>query len=374
MKKAVQMLVTACLFLAPYDMDAREEVRPLLPVEVDSVEINDFFWYKLRDSVRQYFPDVQKAVYEPEKQRENLPSLLKQWNELLPHVSLTGSLKGENDNAGRLRSALQVMHLAGNLNLLTGEGKYMDVVERVLYNEVAGAMHDRERAENTADAASEVLAMPQWTYATQGTHLYVNFFLRSDVHVKTDSLDVRLRLVGSMPWYNKFMIVVEMDGPEQNFTLHLRLPSWVTERNMLPGMKIWSTRSIYSLSVNGESQFKHVENGYLVVNRHWKNKDFVHFTIKDNILRINDPDRPGRIALQRGPLVYAFDNMAGRDSIWLKPLSPINNRFDKENACIRLYTHAFDRQGVETDTITAIPYAWNRAELKDRVFVNQLMP
>ena len=362
-----------CLWLSlPYYIYGTTDVMLLQPVEPDSVQIDDFFWSKLQDSVRKYFPEIQKAPFRPIVDAEELVNLQRQWQEVLPQVSLTGSYRGQTDCMEKLDAALNLLQLSGRLAMATGESKYMDMVERGLYNEVAGAMRDDNKTESLRKAAPEIMAMPQWTYATTGTHIYVNFIMRSEVHIKTDSLDLRLSLVGSIPWYNKYMIIVEMDKPMQHFTLHVRIPSWLTGKNILPGLQSWTNRRTYSLTVNGEMPEKQMENGYLVVERDWKHRDFLHFTLVDNVLRLNYRDNPSLLALQRGPLVYAFDQLAQEDSAWLRSQAPVNNRFDKEKACVELKVRTYNSQGVETDTITAIPYIWNRRKLGEKIFVRQL--
>lgn len=120
--------------------------------------------------------------------------------------------------------------------------------------------------------------------------LYVNLFIPSRLHWKDKK--VTLEQVTRLPADDK--VVFRITTPATvAFPLRIRKPRWVKE-----GMQIL---------VNGEAQtnIQPGADGYIALNRKWKNGDEITLSLPMGIYSEAMPDNPGRIALFYGPVVLA---------------------------------------------------------------------
>lgn len=115
--------------------------------------------------------------------------------------------------------------------------------------------------------------------------LYVNLFIPSVLNWRKKGVVVRQET--DLPKSNKVGLTIVTRAPKR-FKLRIRKPSWAFN-----GVKI---------SVNGKRQKLNVgENGYVILDRTWKNNDHIEFTIPMGIYTDAMPEDPERIALFYGP-------------------------------------------------------------------------
>lgn len=328
---------------------------PLEPVCGDSVSVCDFFWYDLLDMIKQKYPSVKsyevKSLHKSDKQIEKMQI---QWQKRLSKMSLTGCLRGLESSKASLSSAIKTARRSSDLAMLTGEGKYVDLLERALCNEICGTLNDSLSMVSKERAAEMIKAVPGWVYATSGENLFLNLFVRSDAHIKTKDFDVNVSLVGSMPWYNEMMLVFRSKKQNQHFVLHLRMPSWITT-DILPNYTGQTGRIVHRVAVNGKNLLLHPQNGYITIDRVWNDKDVVHLMLPSPIIRVIPQIEPGKIALQRGALVYPFMSIPTNMKINIE--DPISNNFDKSRETIVLTGKYYDATGKEQGKYEALPYA-----------------
>jgi len=138
-------------------------------------------------------------------------------------------------------------------------------------------------------------------------------------------------------------------------------PQWMGEVELRLRVPGWCDDGAASASLNGTRVERRIENGYLVIDRRrWKQGDHVQLSLPMPIKRVKSDPRvtanAGRVALQRGPVVYcveAVDN-GGR-------VSHLRSRPDAQ------YLFAFREDllgGVNVikgdDGLLAVPYyAWD---------------
>lgn len=262
---------------------------------------------------------------------------------------------------------------ASQMNQAFGGGEYMDVYERVIYNNVLAGISltgNRYSYENPllnrgayhrwdwhgCPCCPPMLlklyaALPGLIYAHDGQDLFVNLYTGSRGNIAMPAGDVNLALETGYPWNGTVRLTLHALQPRQ-FGLHLRIPGWC---------RGWRCR------VNGEEQENTaVENGYLVLTRRWQSGDVIELELAMPVERIVGHPFAGAIrerdAIQRGPVVYCLegvDNPAGFD-----PILPAQVQFRHEYRPDLLggvvIITAQDSGG---NGITAIPYfAWdNRA-------------
>ena len=286
------------------------------------------------------------------------------------------------------------------LFLLHADAKYIDVMERTLYNGlISGVSLDGKSFfyPNPLESAGQhqrspwfgvaccpgnitrfIASVPGYVYAQQGDKLYVNLFVGSTADIKLDNgRTVKLVQETRYPWDGAVKMTVNPDKSGQ-FTLNMRIPGWA--HNEAAPSELYrfldKVEEPVVLKLNGKPVPLKLENGYVALNRNWKKGDVIELTLPMPVRRVVanelvNADR-GRVALQRGPIVYCAewpDNPGGRVRNLLLPDSAkLSTEFkpDLLNGVTVIKSRAFglslDAQGkvlkAEQD-FTAIPYyAW----------------
>lgn len=287
--------------------------------------------------------------------------------------------------------------------LLHGDSKYIDVLERSLYNGVISGigldgktffypnplecdMHFKFNSGETLDRqpwfdcsccptniCRFLASVPGYIYAQGNNSLYVNLFAQSSSTLKLNKkLPVTISQETSYPWDGQVKISVSPEKASQ-FALCLRIPGWA-ENQVVPS-DLYSfltpvTDSV-SVTVNGEKfQFK-TENGYAVIYREWKPGDMVNYNLPMSIRRVeankNVTDDAGKVALERGPIVYCLegvDNGADLMKLALPDSAKLTESFNSEElsgiVTISGEGQIEGGQKVTFQKFTAIPYfVWN---------------
>lgn len=220
-----------------------------------------------------------------------------------------------------------------NMNQALGDARYVDELERVLYNAVLPGVSlqgDSYFYENPLEAGPKrtrwtwhpcpccppmflkiMGALPGTIYAQDDDDLYVNLFIGSRAEIRLPAGKIVVRQTTRYPWDGAITLAVEPER-ETPFALNVRLPAWCEA----PALKL-----------NGEplTTFETVR-GYARFDRTWRAGDTVEIALPMPVQRLRaDPrveaDR-GRVALRRGPLVYcveAVDNGGAVRNLVLPP-------------------------------------------------------
>ena len=282
------------------------------------------------------------------------------------------------------------------MNLLTGESKYFDVLERSLYNGALDGLslsgdrffygnplastgkHYRKEWFGTACCPSNiarlVASLGDYVYNTSNNGIWVNLFVTSNTRVTVGKTKVAIDQKSNYPWEGDVTINV---NPEKKakFDVYVRIPGWATGETV-PGdlyhfLKMPSAK--FTLKVNGKDAVYQMENGYAVINREWKKGDFIQLTLPMDVQEVAAKETitadVDRVALQRGPLVYCVEGADNDGQAW-NILMPENTTFktsfkkDLLNGVVTIQAEvpvvvvSSDNQNVSTvkKTITAIPY------------------
>ncbi len=286
------------------------------------------------------------------------------------------------------------------LFLLHGDARYVDVLERVLYNGAlsgVSASGDRFFYQNPLESAGDVerseyfevaccpsnLArllgqLPRLIYAvgpdrTAGTGevLFVNLFAGSSARTTIASTPVTIAQQTEYPWDGRVRITVKpAKGAE--FALHIRVPGWAREQPVPSDLYRFADRGggQARLSVNGQPMPVHLDAGFARIRRRWLPGDVVELDLPMPVRRLVAhqgvmADR-GRAAIQRGPIVYAIEAIDnnGRVSDLSLPLSVVLKHEFRPSLLggIGVVTGpgiATDARGPHKVQVTAIPYfAW----------------
>lgn len=282
------------------------------------------------------------------------------------------------------------------MNALTGNGEYIDLLERALYNGALDGLslsgdhffyenplasrgqHSRREWYGTAccpaNIARLVESLGNYIYAQSGDAIWVNLFVGSNTQIALDKGKVPVQLTTNYPWEGG--VTMKFDPPKKvPFALHVRIPGWA-RGTAVPGdaYAFFDKNNDQAVvRINGrESTFK-LENGYAIINREWQKGDVVELVLPMPVRRVVAnaavQSDSGRIALQRGPLVYCVEG-ADNDGKALNIILPATAQIDAMpytvvdepvtalSASVPAVTVSSDGQQVQTITkkIIAIPY------------------
>jgi len=215
-------------------------------------------------------------------------------------------------------AAMGLVQLALRLFNLTGKAEYLEVLETAVYN---GVLSGISLAGNTffysnyleVDSNSSFYNfgaaerqpwfscpccptsfsrfLPQlgsFIYSTAPGHLYVNMFAANQAELQVGELPVKLEISGNYPYDGNISIILQSSG---DFTLHLRIPQWCKNS---------------SVKLNGQACDP-------VIRRSWQAGDVIDIELDMpvEVLFANQQvtSNLGRVALKRGPLVYALEEI-----------------------------------------------------------------
>jgi DUF1680 family protein len=233
---------------------------------------------------------------------------------------------------------------------LHGDGKYVDVLERTLYNALAaglgfdgrfysdanvleslgrqqrqewpptGGRRGNANANQATRAASPIgmlrvmSAVPGYMYATRGEDLYVNLYAAGRAEIQLPGgKAVQIVQETKHPWDGRIKLTLTPAQPAR-FTLSARIPGWA-RGEVLPGdLYRFAERTDGScaIKVNGEILTPFFQNGYANIERTWSAGDIVELDLPMPVRRVKAieqvTENVGRVALQRGPIVYALES------------------------------------------------------------------
>jgi DUF1680 family protein len=241
-----------------------------------------------------------------------------------------------------------------NMNLTFGDARYVDELERALYN---GALcgitlsgdnysyinplefergHSRWAWHGCPCCPPMFLkmmgAMPGYIYAQDAGGVYVNLFVGSQATATVAGDVVAVRQTTKYPWDGTVEIAVEPSKPTA-FDLYVRIPAWcqAPAADDLYQATASPAANAFTVKINGQTaEPVAIERGYAKLSREWQPGDRVEVVMAMPVRRVKArpevEDCTGRVALMRGPLVYAIETGAedpAAGSIFLPPDSPL---------------------------------------------------
>lgn len=159
------------------------------------------------------------------------------------------------------------------------------------------------------------------SYAVDDRAVYANLYMGGEARLTVGDSSVVLRQETLYPWDGAVRFTVESvesdesDGPGQ-FDLCLRIPGWLRDAETPGGLYRTVDSSgpneDFSIRLNGRPiTAAPLEKGYARISRRWKSGDVVQLDLPMPVRRIHAHERVeadrGRVALQRGPIVYCVE-------------------------------------------------------------------
>ena len=311
-------------------------------------------------------------------------------------------------------AAISMVYLFHRMFLLHGDAKYIDCMERTLYNGVISGMSvdggrffypnplsSDGKYKFNADGTVErqpwfgcaccpsnlcrfIPSFPGYMYAVKDRRLFVNLFAANTATMQVAGKEVTISQQTNYPWDGDIILNV-LKNKGKAFQMAIRIPGWVTNQPVPSRLYSFNDDIVgsYSVRVNGQEVKAALQAGYLVVDRQWKKGDQVtiHFDMPVRTVKAHPAvkDDHGRIAVERGPLVYCAEGADNQDFNIFNYMMPRQPRFEvldhtiqgirNENFSVKaievtggeaLSTNGQDEiKAVKTKLIMIPYYAWN---------------
>jgi uncharacterized protein len=285
------------------------------------------------------------------------------------------------------------------LFLNDADSRYYDVLERVLYNGVISGVslsgdkffydnplesnHTHERAPWFGCACCPgnvtrfMASIPGYVYTTSENTILVNLFVGNEAKIAMKADTVCLSQTTEYPWKGEVVINVNDPG-KSDFNLMVRVPGWANNQAVPSDLYKFSGEKSapVEFKINGKKTNPKVVNGYAVFTKRWKKGDKIEVNLPMLVNKIvaNDlvPADRGKVAYQRGPVVYCFEDKDNNNGWMFNTFIPETVQpkveFEKDLlGGVETFTiNGFEvdsngiNQTLEPVSLKAIPYyAWN---------------
>lgn len=228
-------------------------------------------------------------------------------------------------------AAIGLVFWAHRMMNAEADGRYSDVIERALYNGILSGIsmdgqhffyvnplevwpESCEKRRDKRHVKPErqgwytcsccppnivrlLTSIGEYMYSYNDSEVYVNLYAESESTIRLKDTSVCLKQHTDYPWDENIEISLGLKK-EGNFTMAFRIPGWCSDAQ---------------ISINGENVKFEISKGYAKLNRLWKDGDSIEITLAMPVLRLqanpNVRTDAGKVALQRGPIVYCIEEI-----------------------------------------------------------------
>jgi DUF1680 family protein len=246
--------------------------------------------------------------------------------------------------------------------MLHGEAKYIDVMERSLYNNVVSGIGldgktffypnplqcDMKYKFNSGGSLQRqpwfdcsccpsndvriIASLPGYVYAVKDNSIFANLFIKGNAGIQLKDKKIKLTQETNYPWEGKVVFTVNPET-KGDFSLNIRIPGWAVNQ-VLPGdLYAFADENNEKplIKINGKKSDYKTENGYAILNRTWNQGDKVELVLPMPVRKVvankNVKDDFGKVCFVRGPITYCAeekDNAGDPSRIEI----PANSKFD----------------------------------------------
>jgi len=296
------------------------------------------------------------------------------------------------------------IYMNHRLFLLTGDSRYIDVLERTLYNSLLSGISlsgDRFFYPNRLSSggtttrsvwfgcaccppniAKLIPSVPGYIYAHKSDTLYVNLYMSDTARFVFNGEDLQVIQSTGYPWDGNVDIEVN-PGSDKDFTMMVRIPGWARNEAIYGNLYQFADTSdkVASISINGQATSPDLKNGYAVIKRTWKPGDklSLNMPMEPRKLLANEQiiDDRNKFAVQRGPVVFCAegpDNSATFDTYKYLKSATLSSHFDPDLLGGTQVVKLDQEKGTEVtdDDVTLIPYSYwsNRGAARMQVWLS----
>lgn len=234
-------------------------------------------------------------------------------------------------------AAVGAAFYSGRMNQLTHHGKYVDELERVLYNSLLTAVSlsgDNYTYQNPLNATGHnrwewhgcpccppmflkiTSQIPNYIYATDDEALYVNLFIGNEASVSVAGTEVALSQQTAYPWEGDVKITVD-PARDAKFPVKVRIPGWSRGVENPYGLYTSDLSGEPQLSVNGRKVKMTVKDGYAVINRKWRKGDRIELRLpmQPRVITASPEvvELAGTACVAAGPVIYCFESVDNKN-------------------------------------------------------------
>ena len=287
-------------------------------------------------------------------------------------------------------AAIALMLWNHRMFLLHGDAKYLDVLERTLYNGfLAGVSlggdtffypnplesdgkwnfnHDQAATRSPwfdcsccpTNVVRFLPSLPGYVYAHKDETLYVNLYMSGESSVDMAQGRVTIIQETNYPWDGDIELTLHPEETAE-FTLALRVPGWAQGQPVPSDLYGYVNEGDepVTLEVNGEAAELNLERGFARVHRRWSAGDKVRLRLPMPVRRVESHEavesNVDKVAIERGPVVYCAEGADNGGAVRTLTLH------DHEELQVKVEPGTLG--GVTTiqgETLTLIPYyAWS---------------
>jgi len=255
--------------------------------------------------------------------------------------------------------------------MLTGESKYVDMLERSLYNAILGGIgldgksfyyaNPMQYTETNGKLSGEnkrspwfacsccpsnicrfMPSMPGYIYAKKGKELYINLFASSNTKLEIENgRSVIINQESDYPWKGEVRITINtLEQKDMNFDLLIRMPGWATNKifptdlyyttyNPMNTPRLFLNKILLKTEINAQ--------GYLKISRDWKNGDKVKLILPMKAQVVKSSEKINAnvnlVSFQKGPIMYSaeFADNGNRTSNLIAAINTkINEKYEEQ--------------------------------------------
>ncbi|MHA1669965.1 MAG: glycoside hydrolase family 127 protein [Promethearchaeota archaeon] len=276
------------------------------------------------------------------------------------------------------------------MHLIHGNSKYIDVLERTLYNGMLsgislegntffysnplaskGDIYRRKWFDIACCPSNIVRFIPQiqgYIYSIKDDLINVNLFIGSTVKIDLKGNIIEIHQKTNYPWEGLVEIGVN-PSKTMKFSIAIRIPGW-TQNNPVPSdlyRYMTPNEENIRLEVNNKLVDLVINDGYCIMNQTWKKGDRILIEFPMPVRRViaheKVKDCNGMVALERGPIVYCIESIDNDnvEKIMLNDNTHLNHEYRKEllNGMISITGRVQNLETNAEQDFFALPYhAW----------------
>lgn len=243
--------------------------------------------------------------------------------------------------------------------LLHGNSKYIDLLEKILYNGLISGIgldgksffytNAMEFKNNSTykdveatrsgwfecsccptNLARLIPSIPGYIFAQKDDNIYVNLFIAGSAKLTVNKVAVQIIQQNNYPWDGALSFTIN-PAKTLAFNLLVRMPGWAQNEELASNLYTFqnSMDQKPTIKINGTAVSFSINDGYAVLNKIWEKGDKVEVMLPMETRRVvsskNIPENDGKVALQRGPLLYCAEwvDNAGKVSNLILPSSTV---------------------------------------------------
>ncbi len=218
--------------------------------------------------------------------------------------------------------------------LLNGDAKYIDVLERTLYNGFLSGVsihgdkffypnplesdggHQRKPWFSCSCCPTNVVrflpSLPGYVYAHTKDDLFINLYIGNRANINMNFGEIIVSQSTNYPWDGNVKINIEPES-KSKFTISLRIPGWSRNKPVPSDLYYYMNELDEKpvIKINNKETKYNISNGYAKINRQWEKEDIIEINFPMPVRKVIANEKvvedKGKFSIERGPLVYCAE-------------------------------------------------------------------